>query len=93
MAPHGVRVQVTDEPTPLCVTENGDLVPGGSLLISNVSAGNLDLGGANVASGAGFELLATDATSAELKSDEILYAVAPDAGPYEVHVLRTGVVQ
>lgn len=88
----GTRVQVTNVPTPLTLDESGDLVSGGSLLVSNSSVANLDLGGDGVATGEGFQLLAGDETSVDLKQDEVLYAVAAAAGPFEVQVLRTGVV-
>lgn len=92
MTPIGARVQVTDSPTALTVDESGRPVPGGSILVTNVSLSALDLGGEDVATGEGYELAPGDSLATDLQQSEILYAVAPDAGPYEVHVLRSGVV-
>jgi hypothetical protein len=92
VAIRGARVQVTDQPTPLNTNEAGDPTPGRDILIRNLSAVTLDLGGPDVVSGDGFPLDPDDATNATLEGPEVLYAVAPDAGPYEVAVLRSGVV-
>lgn len=87
----GARVQVTDDPTPLTVDESGDPFPGGSILVTNRSVSALDLGAEGLLYGGGFQLDAGDSVGVELKQSEILYAVAADPGPYEVHVLRSGV--
>lgn len=93
MTVHSARVGVTDEPTNVCVTEDGSLIPGGKILVTNRSVANLDWGGADVVSGEGFQLDAGDTLAVELKDDEELFIVGPAAGPFIVHVGRTGVVQ
>lgn len=93
MAAHGLRVNVTNQATALNGSDSGDVHPGKSIVATNRSATALDLGGPNVATGQGFQLDAGDTVSIDLEHGETIYAVGPAAGPYVVHVLRTGVVQ
>lgn len=90
MTVRGARVNVTNQPTQL--SSGDDNREGESVLIRNRSGVALDVGGPDVVSGAGFELLANeDMTVDGLLTGNVVYAVGPGAGPYRVDVLRNGV--
>jgi hypothetical protein len=92
VAVNGARIALTDEVTPLNVNAVGDVTPGQSILVTNRSAITIDIGGEDVVTGEGYPVDAGDSFSATLEHGEIVYAVAPDAGPYEVSVFQSGVV-
>jgi hypothetical protein len=86
----GERVIVGDTPTPLNVASGSDGVYGSALVIRpKVSA--IDLGGAGVTSGGGFEALADEAVSIDLDEGEVVYGIAPATTTVTVHVFRRGV--
>lgn len=91
MAVHAVRVNVGAAPTALNANDAGDMSIGKSLVVRNRSATAVDIGGADVATGAGFQLDAGDVASVDLEIGEILFAVGPSAGPFRLDVLRLGV--
>jgi hypothetical protein len=57
-------------------------------VVRNRGSASIDIGGSDVATGAGFELAAGDVLAFE--GDEVLYGVAA-SGTVRIDVLRTGV--
>lgn len=83
------RVTVTDAAT-LLTSEVGQEGRGQSVLFRNAGAASVDVGGAGVTTGAGFEL----AAGASLVLDtygEAVYGIAAAAGSVRVDVLEVGV--
>lgn len=91
MAVRGSRVGVTNAATPLNGGDAGDYREGKRILVTNRSAVSLDIGGEDVATGAGMELAVGEAMSMELERGEVVHAVAATAGPHRVDVLLGGV--
>lgn len=88
----GDRVNVTNVATPLNLVESTDVYrPGSQMILRNRSAVTLDVGGADVVSGAGFEWLPDEDLTVGLDPAEVVYAVGPSAGPHVVHRFRTGI--
>lgn len=93
MAVSGFRVDVTTTPTVLVdagpgFSEGGTSV-GAEVLIRNVGSQEIDVGGADVESGAGFAVPAGAAMNFPLEADEKAYAVAT-SGTVAVHVFTSG---
>lgn len=92
MAITSERITVTDAAAVLLSGAETDRSMGLSVLVVNRDATNsVDLGGADVVSGSGFELKASEQVSVDLESGAELYAIAAAAETAECHVLRNGV--
>jgi hypothetical protein len=87
MAVKAGRVTVGPTPTLLSVLE-GDTFPGQSLAFVAMS-GAIDVGGSDVATGAGWPATAGVPQAVDLQPGEGLYAVTP-SGSIVVAVLHTG---
>jgi hypothetical protein len=94
MAITGRRVTVTDEPTRLSTNPTDAGHPGSAVLVKNPagSGGDIDIGGATVASGAGYLLAEGDPPLAwQLERPEAVYGIAADGETVVVHVAEEGV--
>lgn len=89
----GRRVSVGTTATRLDTVEGNDRT-GQKIIVKNpsASAASVDVGGATVTSGAGFELEAGASMSAELTDydEEAVYAITA-SGTVTVHIFETGV--
>lgn len=92
MAASGRRVTVTTSPTRLDTADKSqDHQSGDTIVLRNTDASaSVDIGGASVASGSGFELVAGAGLSYDLAGSDGLYAIAA-SGTVRVDVLETGV--
>lgn len=90
MALSSSRVTVTTDATVIVASASAD--PGGvSVAVRNDDAtASIDIGGPDVASGAGFELAPGEVVSVDLGPTEKLYGIAA-AGTVSVHVLTSGI--
>lgn len=86
-----LRVPITDDATPINVSDVGDYLPGKSLVLRNRSGTDLVMGGEDVTIVNGFDLLNGESLPVILERGEIVYLRGPAAGPYEVQVLLQGV--
>lgn len=91
MAVVAERVDVGTSPTALNGSDGSDYRSGKSLLIRNRATVSIDVGGADVAATAGFELAAGESISIALEPGEVVYGIVA-AATARVDVLRQGVV-
>lgn len=91
MAFRSERINVTDEPTEVFASDADDSNLGKSVTIRNRSEVALDVGGPDVAAGAGYELEPDDEISLDMEAGEPIYLVAADPGPHRIDVLWGGV--
>lgn len=88
MAVKSERIAVSTVAVPLNAAYPSDSVGGSSILIRPVG-GAIDVGGSDVAAGAGFAVADGEAMEWQLDREEVVFAVA--AAPVTVHVARQGV--
>lgn len=82
--------RVTVGGTATALNTDTDTTSGTSLVVTNRDTSeSVDLGGADVTSGGGFELKAGESVSADLGAGEQLYAIS-DGTEVRVDVLRSG---
>lgn len=89
MAVTGARVTVTDEATAI-VGDDTNTMSTGRTRVRNEGGATIDLGGLDVASGAGYELADHGEIEVLLIGGDTLYGIAASGGSVEIQVLECG---